>query len=94
MGCARLLLAQYCDGGPLDRAVRQGRFAGDLASLYLCLMDIAAGMTYLHALGIVHRRAFVRSEAPHRKAACAMHSRKLTWLSAAPLPMSAKKGMS
>lgn len=52
--------AQYCDGGPLDRAVRQGRFAGDLASIYLCLMDIAAGMTYLHSLGIVHRRAPAR----------------------------------
>ena len=49
--------AQYCDQGPLDRAIAQGRFRDDLASIYLCLMDIAAGMTYLHSLGIVHRHA-------------------------------------
>lgn len=50
LGCV-----QYCDLGPLDRAIAQGRFRGDLASIYLCLLDIAAGMTYLHSLGIVHR---------------------------------------
>ena len=48
-------MVQYCDLGPLDKAIAQGRFGGDLASIYLCLMDIAAGMTYLHSLGIVHR---------------------------------------
>ena len=67
--------AQYCDQGPLDRAIAQGRFRDDLALIYLCLMDIAAGMTYLHSLGIVHRHAALRnsllgSKNPSHAATC------------------------
>ncbi|CAL8464929.1 g4464 [Coccomyxa elongata] len=48
------LLLEYCDGGPLDRAIANRRFRKNMAAIYLSLMDIAAGMIYLHSLGVVH----------------------------------------
>ncbi|KAK9842451.1 hypothetical protein WJX81_000763 [Elliptochloris bilobata] len=48
------IVLAFCDQGTLEQAVRQGRFTGTLAAIYLCLLDIAAGMDYLHSLGILH----------------------------------------
>ncbi|KAK9917057.1 hypothetical protein WJX75_000396 [Coccomyxa subellipsoidea] len=48
------LLLEYCDGGPLDRAIANKRFTNNMAAIYLSLMDITAGMIYLHSLGVVH----------------------------------------
>ncbi|CAL5229280.1 g12574 [Coccomyxa viridis] len=49
------LLLEYCDGGPLDQAIKSNsRFKRTMGIILLSLMDIASGMKYLHSLGIVH----------------------------------------
>ncbi|KAK9823953.1 hypothetical protein WJX72_006631 [[Myrmecia] bisecta] len=52
------MLLEYCDRGSLERAIESGRFmrngAPDLPSIYRTLIDIAAGLDYLHSLGVVH----------------------------------------
>ncbi|KAK9915364.1 hypothetical protein WJX75_008098 [Coccomyxa subellipsoidea] len=54
------LLSEFCDNGNLDRAVSGGRFhdkatgAPEMMAIYRCLLDIAAGMDYLHSLGVLH----------------------------------------
>ncbi|BDA43697.1 Mitogen-activated protein kinase kinase kinase 11 [Coccomyxa sp. Obi] len=54
------LLSEFCDKGNLDRAVSGGRFhdkatgAPEMMAIYRCLLDIAAGMDYLHSLGVLH----------------------------------------
>lgn len=54
------MLLEYCDRGSLEQAVQMHRFYKrgtktlDLASIYRTLLDIAAGVDHLHALGIVH----------------------------------------
>ncbi|CAL8465124.1 g4659 [Coccomyxa elongata] len=49
-----LLLMEYADLGTLDRRIVQGRLKGDLVSMLLCLIDISAGMSYLHSIGLLH----------------------------------------
>ncbi|CAL5225265.1 g8059 [Coccomyxa viridis] len=48
------MLLEYCDQGNLESAAREARFQRDYATIYLCLMDIASGMDYLHSLGVLH----------------------------------------
>ncbi|KAK9916935.1 hypothetical protein WJX75_008980 [Coccomyxa subellipsoidea] len=48
------MLLEFCDQGNLESAAREARFKNDFASIYLCLMDIASGMDYLHSLGVLH----------------------------------------
>ncbi|CAK0735475.1 hypothetical protein CVIRNUC_000587 [Coccomyxa viridis] len=48
------MLLEYCDQGNLESAARESRFKNDFAIIYLCLMDIASGMDYLHSLGVLH----------------------------------------
>ncbi|BDA40615.1 probable LIM domain-containing serine/threonine-protein ki at C-terminar half [Coccomyxa sp. Obi] len=48
------MLLEYCDQGNLEAAARESRFKNDFATIYLCLMDIASGMDYLHSLGVLH----------------------------------------
>ncbi|BDA50693.1 probable mitogen-activated protein kinase kinase kinase 12 at C-terminar half [Coccomyxa sp. Obi] len=49
-----LLLMEYADLGTLDRRIVQGRLKGDLVPMLLCLLDISAGMSYLHSIGLLH----------------------------------------
>eukprot|EP00884_Botryococcus_braunii_P009548 jgi/Botrbrau1/18595/Bobra.0367s0037.1 len=53
------LVMEYCDRGSLLQVIRAGRFikkdgSRDLLAMYRCLLDIATGMDYLHAAGIIH----------------------------------------
>ncbi|KAK9794907.1 hypothetical protein WJX73_003974 [Symbiochloris irregularis] len=54
------MLLEYCDRGNLDSGMRNGRFKvkstgdPDLVCIYRCLIDIAAGMDYLHSVGVLH----------------------------------------
>ncbi|KAK9838332.1 hypothetical protein WJX81_005126 [Elliptochloris bilobata] len=53
------MLLEYCDRGNLDRAISSGLFRRrngwpDLDGMLRCLIDIAAGMDYLHSLGVIH----------------------------------------
>ncbi|CAL5221171.1 g3314 [Coccomyxa viridis] len=54
------LLSEFCDKGNLDRALSGGRFHDkatgkpEMVAIYRCLLDIAAGMDYLHSLGVLH----------------------------------------
>ncbi|BDA46412.1 probable mitogen-activated protein kinase kinase kinase 11 [Coccomyxa sp. Obi] len=53
------MLLEYADRGNLDRALVQKRLVLDDGCLDLdavcrCLIDIAAGMDYLHSLGVLH----------------------------------------
>ncbi len=54
------MILEYCDRGSLDEAVQTKCFVRKLdgqpnmGAIYRCLIDIAAGMEYLHHLGIVH----------------------------------------
>ncbi|CAL8467074.1 g6610 [Coccomyxa elongata] len=48
------MLLEFCDQGNLEAAARESRFKNDFATIYLCLMDIASGMDYLHSLGVLH----------------------------------------
>ncbi|CAK0758375.1 hypothetical protein CVIRNUC_002615 [Coccomyxa viridis] len=49
-----LLLMEFADLGTLDQTVTSGRLKGDMLSIVLCLVDIAAGMSYLHSIGLLH----------------------------------------
>ncbi|KAK9917133.1 hypothetical protein WJX75_001207 [Coccomyxa subellipsoidea] len=49
-----LLLMEYADVGTLDQRIVQGRLKGDLVSMLLCLIDVSAGMSYLHSIGLLH----------------------------------------
>lgn len=40
------LILEYCDQGSFDHAIRNGRFAGNLPSGVLCLMDIAVRLLF------------------------------------------------
>ena len=58
--CA-LLFMEYCDKGELSRAIDRGEYVLSFESLQPkmcailhCALDIAKGLQYLHALGIVH----------------------------------------
>ncbi|BDA46411.1 probable serine/threonine-protein kinase/receptor R826 at N-terminal half [Coccomyxa sp. Obi] len=54
------LLLEFCDRGNLDRAIMQQKSfqysngKPNLESMYRCLIDIAAGMDYLHSLGVIN----------------------------------------
>eukprot|EP00208_Stichococcus_sp_RCC1054_P005154 CAMPEP_0206136620 /NCGR_PEP_ID=MMETSP1473-20131121/1860_1 /ASSEMBLY_ACC=CAM_ASM_001109 /TAXON_ID=1461547 /ORGANISM="Stichococcus sp, Strain RCC1054" /LENGTH=861 /DNA_ID=CAMNT_0053529295 /DNA_START=345 /DNA_END=2930 /DNA_ORIENTATION=+ len=54
------MLLEYCDRGSLEQAIRARRFYKkvdgtlDLLSVCRTLLDIAAGIQYLHSIGIVH----------------------------------------
>ncbi|CAL8462735.1 g2268 [Coccomyxa elongata] len=49
-----LLLMELGDQRSLHTAISKGRLAGNLEAILLCAMDIAAGMEYLHSMGIIH----------------------------------------
>jgi len=60
-GTETWIVLEYMDRGTLDAAVAAGRFAPkgargarDDAAVWACLKDVAAGLAYLHGLGIVH----------------------------------------
>ncbi|KAK9906630.1 hypothetical protein WJX75_005201 [Coccomyxa subellipsoidea] len=54
------LLLEFCDRGNLDRAIMQQKEfhypngKAKLESMYRCLIDMAAGMDYLHSLGVIN----------------------------------------
>ncbi|BDA50829.1 probable mitogen-activated protein kinase kinase kinase 12 at C-terminar half [Coccomyxa sp. Obi] len=49
-----LLLMELGDQRSLHTAISKGRLAGNLEAILLCALDIAAGMAYLHSMGIIH----------------------------------------
>ncbi|CAL8462733.1 g2266 [Coccomyxa elongata] len=49
-----LLLMELADQRSLHTAISKGRLSGNLEAIVLCAMDIAAGMAYLHSMGVVH----------------------------------------
>ncbi|BDA50831.1 probable mitogen-activated protein kinase kinase kinase 12 at C-terminar half [Coccomyxa sp. Obi] len=49
-----LLLMELADQRSLHTAISKGRLSGNLEAILLCAMDIAAGMAYLHSMGIIH----------------------------------------
>ncbi|KAL3133428.1 hypothetical protein ABBQ38_007295 [Trebouxia sp. C0009 RCD-2024] len=54
------MLLEYCDRGSMEKACEQNRFMNkldgkpDMVNIYKSLQDIAAGMDYLHTVGVVH----------------------------------------
>ncbi|KAL4423975.1 hypothetical protein ABPG75_001276 [Micractinium tetrahymenae] len=48
------LVSEFADGGSLADAIAAGRFAGDMESIMLCLLDVARGLEYLHSSNILH----------------------------------------
>ncbi|KAL0043223.1 hypothetical protein WJX82_007959 [Trebouxia sp. C0006] len=54
------ILLEYCDRGSIEMACVQNRFTNrldgkaNMVNLYKSLQDIAAGMDYLHSLGVLH----------------------------------------
>ncbi|BDA50832.1 probable mitogen-activated protein kinase kinase kinase 11 at C-terminar half [Coccomyxa sp. Obi] len=49
-----LLLMELADQRSLHTAISKGRLSSNLEAILLCAMDIAAGMAYLHSMGVVH----------------------------------------
>ncbi|CAL8462734.1 g2267 [Coccomyxa elongata] len=49
-----LLLMELGDQRSLHTAISRGRISGNLEAILLCALDIAAGMAYLHSMGIIH----------------------------------------
>ncbi|KAK9826762.1 hypothetical protein WJX81_007239 [Elliptochloris bilobata] len=53
------MLSEFCDRGNLDRAMTAGRFKNpdgtpNMTTICRSLIDVAAGMDYLHSLGVLH----------------------------------------
>ncbi|KAA6425511.1 MAG: kinase [Trebouxia sp. A1-2] len=54
------MLLEYCDRGSMEKACEQNRFKNkqdgkpDMINIYKSLQDIAAGMDYLHTVGVLH----------------------------------------
>ncbi|KAL0035971.1 hypothetical protein WJX77_009876 [Trebouxia sp. C0004] len=54
------MLLEYCDRGSMEKACEQNRFRNkqdgkpDMVNIYKSLQDIAAGMDYLHTVGVLH----------------------------------------
>lgn len=54
---------EYCDGGPLNVAVDQGRFhigcdvsaPVDLEAICMTLAEVASALAFLHSMNILHR---------------------------------------
>ncbi|CAL8465709.1 g5245 [Coccomyxa elongata] len=53
-GSKTLLVMEYADQRSLHTAISAGRLKGNLEAILLCAMDVAAGMRYLHSMGVVH----------------------------------------
>ncbi|BDA51600.1 probable mitogen-activated protein kinase kinase kinase 20 at C-terminar half [Coccomyxa sp. Obi] len=53
-GSKTLLVMEYADQRSLHTAITAGRLRGNLENILLCALDVATGMRYLHAMGVVH----------------------------------------
>ncbi|WIA20460.1 hypothetical protein OEZ85_004867 [Tetradesmus obliquus] len=47
------IVQELCDGGPLDAAAKNGKFA-TMERMLSCLLDVARGLEYLHSKGLMH----------------------------------------
>uniref|UniRef100_A0A383VCB8 Protein kinase domain-containing protein n=1 Tax=Tetradesmus obliquus TaxID=3088 RepID=A0A383VCB8_TETOB len=47
------IVQELCDGGPLDAAAKNGKFA-TMERMLSCLLDVARGLEYLHSKGLTH----------------------------------------
>lgn len=53
------IVSEYCERGTLgdilaQKALKMPDGSPHMANIYLCLMDVATGMQYLHSLGVMH----------------------------------------
>ncbi|KAK9907747.1 hypothetical protein WJX75_009157 [Coccomyxa subellipsoidea] len=49
-----LLVMELADQRSLHSAISKGRLSGNMKAILLCAMDVAAGMAYLHSMGVIH----------------------------------------
>lgn len=74
------IVQEYCDGGPLSRAIRSKRFLqGDVLLNILCVaLNVASGMTHLHDKQVIHGGS--RDAALHAVRAVHLGWSMCTWL--------------
>ncbi|EIE26174.1 hypothetical protein COCSUDRAFT_46522 [Coccomyxa subellipsoidea C-169] len=49
-----LIVMELADQRSLHHAIAKGRLADNMEAILLCAMDVAAGMGYLHSMGVIH----------------------------------------